>query len=78
MTSIPTTIIHQNCPDCGNQLDYYLQQPLSPKSTRPAYWIGTCRTVGCELRNVTLEDSAWGTVDLEQYRKMNRQMAGAK
>lgn len=78
MSSTPKDIVTCNCPDCKQPLDYYLQSPLSPKSTRPAYWIGTCRTVGCELRNVTLEDSAWGTVDLEQYRKMNRQMAGAK
>ena len=68
------TIVNCLCPDCQKPLDYYLQE-LHPRSTRTPSWIGTCRTVDCPLHHVTLSDDAWGTVDLEPYREMNRKMA---
>ncbi len=82
MSSLPTPIIHQNCPDCGTALDYYLQE-LHPKSTRTPSWIGTCKNVNCTLHDVTLSDSEWGNLasDTElanKYRAMVAQMAGAK
>lgn len=63
--------INACCPDCGQPLDYYVQQ-LHPKSERTPAWIGTCRTPECLLVNVTLSDDAWATTDLEPYRQMNR------
>ena len=65
-------IVHQTCPDCGNPLEYYLQQ-LHPRSTRTPSWIGTCRTPGCALNSVTLSDDMWGG-DMEAYRQMNAKM----
>lgn len=63
MSSTPNSSIAQVttkcCPDCGNPLDYYLQKPLSPKSTRPDYWIGTCENKACTLWKVTLADDSW-------------------
>lgn len=83
MSATLLPIVHQNCPDCGTALDYYLQTPLHPKSTRPNYWIGTCQNKACTLYKVTLSDSEWGNLasDTElanKYRAMVAHTAGAK
>jgi hypothetical protein len=66
-TPNPITVTH--CPDCGEPLDYYLQE-LHPLSTRTPNWIGTCKTVGCTLEGTTLSDEGWQTVNLDEYRAM--------
>jgi hypothetical protein len=72
--------MNEFCPDCNNRLDYYLQS-LHPKSTRTPSYIGTCKTPGCTLHDVTLSDAEWGRLisDAEmanKYRAMVAQMAG--
>lgn len=74
-----TEIVHHNCPDCKQPLDYYLQA-LHPRSTRTPSWIGTCKTPGCTLHDVTLSDGEWGKLISDadmaaKYRTMVAQMA---
>lgn len=54
-----TNIINCTCPGCKKPFSTYLQQPLSPASSQPSYWICSCLTPGCIYEGVTLDDSQW-------------------
>lgn len=52
------------CRCCGETLDTCYQPGFFD---RPGYFMGTCRTVDCALRNYTLGLDGYSTLDLEPY-----------